>query len=131
MLKRIHSEALKLSLDIKHFNDQSKNQRKKIDKALLVSCTLDLGTNELANNLISAVSAQQAQRARNNSLSNSRAQSPIELEEKPEATSLPDDEVLNQSSSSVETEGNLDFDTVEFGLEYLSIPRNLSMFQKE
>ena len=88
-----------------------------------------MGTNELANNLISAVSAQQAQRARNNSLSNSRAQSPIESEEKAEATSLPDDEVLNQSSSSAETEGNLGLICEIENSESL-IPRKFSISRK-
>ena len=75
----------------------------------MVSCTLDLGTNDNANNLISAVSAQQAERERHNSLSNSRTQSPVEEEEEKTAGEVEDDvldeNVNNRSSSSAEFDG--------------------------
>jgi len=81
-----------------------------IDKASMVSCTLDLGTNDNANNLISAVSAQQAERERHNSLSNSRTQSPVEEEEEKTAGEVEDDlldgNVNNRSSSSAELDDN-------------------------
>ena len=66
---------------------------------------LDLGTNDNANNLISAVSAQQAVRIRNNSCSNSRTPSPVP---EAEVTSLPDEEI-NRSSASNEFEGFFQF----------------------